>query len=191
MQTILYSLMLIGAAFASEGGGEGGAHHAEGIPWGPIAFHAMNLFILIAIVYRFAGKGIRDAVADRAARIRRNIDESAASHQDAHARYVALEERLSTFEAQLAGMRVEAEGEAAREREAILARGAKDAEQIAAAAERTIRSELARARTELRKEAIALSVRIAEQQISASLKVEDEERFAKEFLASLREVPHG
>ena len=181
-------LFLTSAAHAAEGAGDSGA---DAIPWGPIAFHAMNLLILLAIIYRFAGKGIRDAVADRATRIRRDIDSSAATHSDALARYQALEERLSRFEAQLSGMRTEAEREAAGEREAILARGEKDAAQILDAAERTIRAEVARARAELRREAIGLAVRIAEQQLSASLKSEDEDRFAQEFLRSVREVPRG
>lgn len=189
---LLYPLMMA-VALANEGAEGAGeaAHHAEGIPWGPIGFHAMNLAILLAIIVKYARKPVSDAVANRAAVIRKGIEESAALNRDAQRRLDELGARMDGFEAQLAKMKAEAEVEAAREREEIIHRGRKDAEMIAQSADRTIRSEVARARTELRAEAVRLSVSIAEHQIRSHLRGSDEERFAAEFMRSVGEVANG
>lgn len=185
----LLPTLLSSIALASEEAGHAGAE--GGIPWGPIAFHAMNLAILLAIVIRFAGRSILDAVKDRAARIKKDIDTSAALRDDASRRYAELSARLDGFEAELSGMKAQAEQEAAREREEILARAARESKVIEEAATRTIRSEVARARTELREEAVRLSVRIAEARLRGQLRGEDEERYASDFLRAVKEVPNG
>lgn len=189
MSTVLLPL-LVSVALAAGGGGEG-THHAGDIPWGPIGFHALNLAVLIGVILYFAGKPIKDAIAARAGRVRRELEESAAMRESAQKRYDELTARLDGFETQLAEMRANAEVEAAREREEILARAAREARMVEEAAERTIRSESARAKTELRQEAVRLAVRLAEQRVRGQLRPEDEERLASEFLGAVREVPNG
>lgn len=180
--------LLVSVALAAEGGG----HDAHGgIPWSPIAFHAMNLAILLAIIYRFAGATIRDGIAGRAARIKKDIETSAALHKDAEQRYAALTARLDGFDGELKAMKAQAEEEAVREREEILARAGREARLIEEATARTIRSEVAKARTELRQEAVQLAIRVAEQRLRVQLRAEDEERYASEFLRAVKEVPNG
>ena len=180
--------LLISTALASEGA-EHGAEH--GIPWVPIAFHAMNLAILLIIIYRFAGASIRDALRGRATRIRKEIEDAAALSSDAEKRMTALSARLDGFEAELAGMKVQAEAESAREREEIVARAKRESALIEEATARTIRSEVAKARSELREEAVRLAMQLAEQRLKTQLRADDEDRFAADFLRSVKEVPNG
>lgn len=189
MTNLLLPLMTA-VAMASEGAAEG-AHHAEGIPWVPIGFHALNLVIILAIIVRYAAKPVGDAVRNRAAAIRKGIEDSANAHRDAERRLAELGARMDGFDAQLAAMKAEAEVEATAEREETLNRGRKDAALIAQGAERTIETELARARTELRAEAVRLAVSVAEQQIHQQLRVDDESRYAAEFMRSVKEAPNG
>lgn len=193
--TLLFTVFVRGAAAAGGEHAPAGEHAAEGehggIPLGEIAFHALNLAILLGLILKFGGPAIRDSIANRAAGIHRQIQDAGTAATQAEARYQELETRLAGFEGELSRMKQEAEVEAAREREIILARGERDATQIREAAERSVRSELARARQELRQDAARLAVKMAEQRISANLRTEDEERFGGEFLASLREVKHG
>lgn len=185
-------LLFVGAAWANEGGHavEGaeaaGAEGHHGIPWSNIALHTVNLVILLAVLWKFALPMVRDALANRSAGIRREIDEASRLHTDAAARYEALEARLNGLEKQLVDMRAEAERDAEREQAAILARADKDAAQVAAAAERTIRSEVARARQELREDAARLAVSLAEAQIAREINPADEERFARSFLSAVK-----
>ena len=203
---MMMALLASGSSFASgaeaaEGHGapthEGAAHegaeggHEEGVPWGPIGFHALNLAILLGIAWKFALPAVRDSVANRAAGIRRDIETTTTQQKAAEARYAELNGRLAGFEAELARMKAEAEVEAQREREQILVRAERDATQVREATERAVRAEVARARYELRQEAARLAVQIATEQIGANLKTEDEERFATEFLSSVKGVHHG
>lgn len=181
--------LLVSVAFASEGGGE---HAAEGgIPWVPIAFHAMNLVILLIIIARYAGPTIKDSIVGRAARIRKDLESSAELHRDAQQRYAALTARLDGFDGELKAMRAQAEEEATKEREEIIARAGREARVIEEATQRTIRSELAKARTELRQESVQIAMRIAEQRLRGQLRADDEERFASDFLRAVKEVPNG
>lgn len=192
MRSLILALLFTLSQAAWAGGGEHAAAEGHGgIPLGEIGFHALNLAILLGLLWRFAVPAIRDSVANRAAGIQRQIDEAGKSAASAEARYQELDARLSGFEAELARMKAEAETEAARERETILARGERDAAQIREAAERTVRTELIRARQELRQDAAHLAVQMAEQRLAANLRSEDEERFANEFLGSIRGVKHG
>ncbi len=182
-------LLLVSVSLAAGGGGEhGGAH---GIPWDPIARHAANLAILLIVIYVVAGRTIKDGVASRAARIKKEIETSAELHRDAERRYAELTSRLDGFDKELASMKAQAEVEAAREREEILARAGREAKLIEEATARTIRSEVAKARTELRQEAVQLAMTFAEQRIRGQLRAEDEERYAADFLRAVKEVPNG
>lgn len=180
--------LLVSTAFAA-GGGESGAEH--GVPWVPIALHAMNLTILFLVIYRFAGASIRDSLKGRATRIRKEIGDAAALAADATKRMENLSARLDGFEAELAGMKAQAEAESAREREEIIARAKRESALIEEATARTIRSEVTKARSELREEAVRLAMQLAEQRLKTQLRADDEDRFAAEFLRSVKEVPNG
>lgn len=189
MMTFLLPLLWVALSYAS-GGEHGGGEHG-GLPLKEMALHAMNLAILIAIIVKFGGRAIKDSLANRATTIKDQLEKSQALHQAATERVAKLEAQLAGFDQQLVNMKAEAEIEAARERDEILARGARDARQIAEGAERTIQGELTKARQQLRAEAVTLAIRVAEGQLRASLRPEDEERFAADFLKSASEVAHG
>lgn len=165
--------------------------HAAAIPWGKMAFHALNLAILVGIIGWFARKPIRDAIARRSVAIKKDMDEINALRRQAQDRYAEIETRLQGYDRKLAEMKGDAEKEAAAEAREIAARAERDAQQIQQAAERTIRDETLRARHALRKDAVELAVRIAEEQLRHQITEADQRRLAADFLGTVKGNDNG
>lgn len=165
--------------------------HAEAIPWGKMAFHALNLAILLGIIAWAARKPIKDAIASRSVAIKKDMDEINALRKQAQDRYAEIETRLQGYDKKLAEMKSDAEREAAAEAREIAARAERDAAQIQQAAERTIRDETLRARHALRKDAVELAVKLAEEQLRHQITEDDQRRLAADFLGTVKENGHG
>jgi F-type H+-transporting ATPase subunit b len=165
--------------------------HAEGIPWDKMAFHALNLIILLTIIGWFARKPIKDAIASRSVAIKKDMDEINALRKQAQDRYAEIETRLQSYDKKLAEMKSDAEREAVAEAREIAARAERDALLIQQAAERTVRDETLRARHALRRDAVELAVKIAEEQLRHQITEEDQKRLAADFLGTVKENGHG
>lgn len=193
--TALGLLLTSGAAWAKAGGADAAGGHAA-IPWREIGLHALNLFILLAVLGFLVSSKVRDALRDRALSVRRDIDESEKARNEAKQRFVDVEARLADFDNRLAAMKAEAEENAKAERAVVLARAERDAALIKRTAEHTIQDEVRRARQALREDAVTLSVQIAEQRLKDALQSADHSRLNSEFLGAVngapkQEVNHG
>ena len=158
-----------------------------------LIFHVINLVILFGgVTYMLRGK-IRDALANRAGGVKRDIDASNKARKDARHRYEELEARLASFEAELQKMREDAVADAQKEKEAILAQAAQDAERVKDAAERTIRDEVARARASLKREAAKLSIDLARERLESEVNADVDKRLMGDFLGTVQggEVANG
>lgn len=158
-----------------------------------LIFHAVNITILLgALTFLLRGK-IKDALANRAGKVKRDIDASNKARKDAKHRYEELEARLSSFEGELQKMRDDAVAEANKEKAAILAQAQTDAARVKAAAERTIRDETARAQASLQREAARLSIDLARERLSAEVNADDDKRLMGDFLSAVSdgEVANG
>jgi F-type H+-transporting ATPase subunit b len=187
MRTLLLFLVFTGTASASGWNSFDEARES-------ILFHAINLAILFGVgTWLLRGK-IRDALANRAGQIKRDIDESNKARKDARHRYEELEARLTGFERELQRMRAEAEEDAEKEKANILVQAGEDAERIQAAAERTIRDETARARASLRREAAQISIDLARERLEGAVDSDDQARLTQDFLSTVQsggEVGNG
>jgi len=170
--------LLVSEAFAG-GGGDPPDLNA-------IAFHAINAFLLVALLTYLLRDKIRDALANRAVGVKRDIDESNQARKDAAQRFEELESRLDGFETELEQMKTDAVENAAKEHESILARAEEDAARIADSAERSIRDETERARQALRREVAELSVDLAREKLSAEVNTDDQKRLAGDFIATVQ-----
>jgi F-type H+-transporting ATPase subunit b len=188
---------LLGVAWAAGGGGHGGEaggaeHH--GPPWKEMAFHAVNLVLLMGAIAYFAKDKVTAGLRARALGVRKELEGAEAARTDAQARYDALQSQIAGLEKQLAQMRQDAETESQRERDALVQRAQQEAEQIRQSAVRTLRDETERARQMLRREAAHLAISLASEQAAAQISSDDHNRLTQDFLVSMagkQEVGHG
>ena len=160
----------------------------DGLPpdMNAIAFHAINFLLFVGLLTYLLRDKIRDALANRAARVKREIDDSNQARKDAAQRFEDLEARLDGFETELEKMRDDAVQDADNEHNAILARAEEDAARIAESAQRSIRDETERARQALRGEVAKLSVDLAREKLSAEVTSDDQQRLAGDFIDTVQ-----
>ena len=185
------ALLLPGIALAA-GGGSDVAHTLED-SLVPMAFHALNLVLLLGgLGYLLKGR-IQTALAARADRIAREIDGAGAAEAAAKARFAELSAKLDGFETELASMRADAEHLADADRADLIARAEREVAAIQNSAQQSIRDEQNRATTALRAEAAKLAIGIAARKVGESITDADHQRLDGQFLAALgsEEVSHG
>jgi F-type H+-transporting ATPase subunit b len=168
------------------------AYAAGGEPgWTMVILHAINLVILLWVIYHFAGKPIAKALVSRAESVGKEIDEASRLHAEA-------KDLLATYETKLAGLEsataeilegFKAQGEAEKQR--LVEEAKTDAERIRRDAERTAQSEYARARERLEAEVVDLAIAAAEKAIRDKLTPADHRRLTGEYLSRLEEANRG
>ncbi|MEZ4319356.1 MAG: ATP synthase F0 subunit B [Myxococcota bacterium] len=163
-----------------------GTEKNEHFPLYGILFHAINLLILAGILVWFGRRPISDALANRALAIRKELTDSARLRDEARQRDEELAARLDKIEAEISGMRTEAEQEAAKAEAALVTRAHAEAERIQGAAERSIRDEVQRARAALKRDAVALAVELAEGALKERVNADHQQQLARDFLDSLQ-----
>jgi F0F1-type ATP synthase membrane subunit b/b' len=152
---------------------------------------AINLFGLVAGLTYLLRNKIKDALANRALGVRKDIDSPNKARKDATLRFEELESRLAGFEDELSKMKSDAEAAAKTEHAAIIARAEDDAIRLAEAAKRSIVDETIRARQALRKEVALLSIDIARDKLKAALNADDELRLAGNFMSTVKDHNGG
>lgn len=180
-------IWLIALAAASEGA-EGGTHHEGGIPVHDLSVAAVSLLVFVVVLVVVARKPVTDALAARAFNIRKSMDEANTSRQAAEKSFAEVEAKLAALDQQLVDMQRQAEREAEAETARLAEKAQADAARIQEVAERTIREESEQVRRSLREEAVKLAVGLARNKAAHLMTVEDQRRFAREFLDTVKEA---
>ena len=190
--TIAAGLLLVPGVAVAAGGGDDVAHTLQD-SLVPMAFHALNLALLLGGLGYLLKGPITSALVARADRIARAIDGAGAAEAEAKARFDELSAKMDNFEALLADMRKEADHLAEVDRADLIGRAEREVAAIKVGAERTIRDEQARASAALRAEAAKLAVGLAARQVSENINDDDHARLDGEFLKALggEEANHG
>jgi F-type H+-transporting ATPase subunit b len=172
-------MLLVTDAFAAGGAGDPPDYNA-------IAFHLINFVLFVSLLTFLLRGKLKDALANRAVRVKGDIDESNRLRKEAQQRFEELEARLDGFESELATMKTDAVTNAEAEHKNILERAEDDAARIAESAQRSIRDETDRARQALRREVAELSVDLARDKLSKNVTADDQSRFAGDFIDTVQ-----
>jgi len=190
----IVALMTINGVALAAGGGHG--EETLQTVGSKIIFHAINLAILVGGLYWAASGMIKDALANRATNIAREIQEATQLRDEAQAKYDELLAKIENLSTLIQDMETDAERAASAEAAAIDARAERDVVLLQNTIERTIRDETQRARHSLRQEAVNLAVEMAQASLLSQVNTEDQTRLTGEFLTVVKqshsdEVQHG
>jgi len=123
-------------------------------------------FVVIAIaIFWMSRKYLPVLFRNRTASIQKAMEEARKASEDANRRLAEIETRLSKLDAEIAGMRAQAEEDAAAEEHRIEAAAAEDARKIVESAQQEIAAAAKSARRELKEYAANLAVSLAKKQI--------------------------
>lgn len=182
---VVAALLVAGPALASDGA------VGEGPPLDAIGVHAINFLLMYGLLAFLLRKPIADALKQRQATIRQDLEDSAETRDAAQARYDTLAEKIAHFDDELAAMKADAAEDASKEREYMAERTERDAMMLREMTAGTIREETRRARTELQREAVDLAVKLAEERLRAEIGGGDQQRLAGEFLSAVKGEAHA
>ena len=170
------TLVTAGVAFAAEA--------AHGHDWGNLAWRLLNLAIVVAIIWKLAGKKIAGFFTGRSEGIARELDDLEARKEKARQDLLAVEQRIASLESERASILADytARGEALKAE--ILAKAEETARQITTQAKQTARNEIDVALTALREELADKIIDAASASISGSLKAKDQKKLLQRSLDS-------
>lgn len=165
----------------------GSAPNTETYVLQPVALHAFNLFVLLAILVWAVRKPFGDFWRERAHDIRKELTDAATRRDEAQRRQQEVLDRLARIDGEITAMQQQATADARAEEEQLVERARREAARVAEQAERNVRDEVVRARAALRAEAVELAVRLAETTLRAHTSNADQQALARAFLKSVDE----
>jgi F-type H+-transporting ATPase subunit b len=167
---------------------EAAEHH--GPDWKALGLASLNLGILIFVLYRYAGKPVRDFLFQRSESIRNALREAQAQLAEAQAENTKLQERLAHLSGEASEIvdlaRRQAQAESARMQQ----RAQDTAGRIREEAQRVADMEIARARQALREEAAKLATTLAADLLRERIRPEDDQRLLSEFVTRVEGGTH-
>lgn len=148
-------LVVAGTAGAAEGGGSGN-------PWLDLAWKAVNLAALVAVIWYFGRKPIGHMFRSAAQLAHDALEERRAQAHGAEAQLADQRRRIEGLESELERMVGEARSEARSEHERLVTEARAQAERIKASVQIQVELEFNKARKELQAELANDTVRLAE-----------------------------
>ncbi|HEY0405098.1 MAG TPA: ATP synthase F0 subunit B [Pyrinomonadaceae bacterium] len=136
----------------------------------------VNLFIFVGALVYILRRPISEAMRARREGIRRDLMRAQEERDAALAKLEEVEARLSRLDAEVAGVKEQAQREAVEERERIRRATEDEAQKLRDQARREIESAGKAARQELRQHTAEQSVLLAEQMIRREMRPEDDAR---------------
>lgn len=175
-------------ALASGGGG-------HGFTWGVQGLYIVDFVVLITLLVILTRKKFAAALTDRAAGIRKDIDEATGEHADAQKVLNEKEGNLRALQADRPKLEERFRDEATREHDRVIAEADARARRLVAETERQIEAERRKLTDELRGRLIDQTFDTARVEIGASMTEEARRRWTDDAVARLEKVewraPHA
>jgi len=143
----------------------------------------LNFAVVFFALARLMRKRLPGYFSGRTAAIQKGIEEARKMSEDARRRLADVEGRLSRLDAEIAGMRREADENAKAEEQRLLAAGEEERRRIVASAEQEIEMAANTARRELKSYVGELAIELAEKKIRVSK--DTDEALVRAFTAQL------
>ncbi|MEE8475864.1 MAG: ATP synthase F0 subunit B [Myxococcota bacterium] len=154
-----------------------------------LVYPALNLAILLAVLFYFGRKPIRSFFVERRGQIREELERAAKMKAEAEERYAQWQRRLVDLDTELESIRAAARERAEIERDRILTEAEAAAERVRADAHAAVEQELRRAREQLRREAADLAIELAAQRLREQITPADHDRLLDEFVTRIERGP--
>ena len=154
-----------------------------------LVYPALNLAILLAVLFYFGRKPIQSFFVERRGQIREELERAAKMKAEAEERYAQWQRRLVDLDTELESIRAAARERAEIERDRILTEAEAAAERVRADAHAAVEQELRRAREQLRREAADLAIELAAQRLREQITPADHDRLLDEFVTRIERGP--
>ncbi len=183
------AVLVLSAAVVYASGGEAGHGDGHGVSpaqWKDLGWRVVNFAVLAGIlIWAIKKANVKGSLADRQARIEKNLNEASAARQAAEAKLAEYTEKLAKANLEVESLRVSMMKDAEAEKQRIVAEAKAAAEKIVAQAAQAAGQEVLKARNELRAEAARLAVEMASGRLAGAVQKSDHDRFVNEYLGKV------
>ena len=155
----------------------------------PLGFALINFAIFALIMYRLAGRPLREFVQARHITIKQDLDEAAALRRQAEAKMKEYEARLGGLDAEIAKIVADLRKDAETEKQRIIAAAEKEAARIRKDAEHQIATEMGQLKRALRKEVVEVAIASAEKILAGAVRADDQRRLVDSYLTAIESTP--
>jgi F-type H+-transporting ATPase subunit b len=174
-------LLCSAVAFAAEQGGDGGGSaRVMNLVW-----RIINFIIFLAIIYKVAGKRIKDFFSSRRHQIENELKDLDTRRSEAENRLKEIEQSIANLEQEREQILEQARKQGESIKENIISKAKESAEQIKERAQAAAEQERQQIVDELRSELAERVVGEAEKMISERLTKEDQEKLVNEYLTKV------
>lgn len=170
--------------WASEGGEGGHAEGPHGVP-SYVWFHLINFTILAYFLFTKLRRPLRDHLIKRHDTIKDALERSEILRRQAEARAEDLAKKLDGLNAELVTMKVQAQADAQREAERLLASTEANVARMRSDADKLLQEEVSRAASRMRQEVTDLALELATRMLRERITAEDQGRLAGQYLDQL------
>lgn len=177
-----FFFLFAGTALAGEGGE---VHHVSIMME---AFRVINFVIFVFLLYKFAGRPVKNYFKERAHSIEEALKEAKEAREEAQRRAKEYAEKVKGAEVELKDLLRKAEMERDEQVKRIREETDRMVERIREQAEAAADLEVKKARKELQREAAELSVGMAVKLLEENFTDEDQERLLGEYITKIKGV---
>lgn len=170
------ALVLLAAGVAHAAG------DGHGNDWGNLAWRLVNAAVVIAIIWKLAGKTIASFFTGRSAGIARELDSLETRKEKARQDLLDVEKRIANLEHERAAILADYEARGEALKADIIAKAEAAARQIMTQAKQSTQNEIDKALAELREELAEKIIAAASESIAGSLSAKDQEKLLSSFL---------
>lgn len=161
-----------------------GDGHAP-LPWGDFAYRIITLLLVVAVIWKLAGKHLAAFFTGRREGIAKELDDLEARKEKAREDLIAVEKRIANLEEERAAILAEYQERGEALKAEIIAGAEAAAAHIMDQAKQSARNETDKALSALREDLAAKIVAAASESIAGSLTAKDHEKLLAGFLTKV------
>ncbi len=179
---ILFMVIVTVSRVYGIGGGSAGEHETTFKDW---IWPIINFLILVAVLYYFARKPVREYFKKRTELIDQSLREAREAREIAQKTLEEVRERLKNTDREIEQILESAKQSGEKEKKNLIAEGEKMKQKILEQARSNIEFELQKAREKIKSEAALMALELAEKQLKEKLTKKEQEELLEDYLKRL------
>jgi len=184
----LFTLVLFASCWSTTlyaaGGSDGGS------PLMDFVWKALNVTVLVAIIYKFARKPVASALKSTAVSAKKVVEDARSAEEKISAELSEMRKKISALEKEAAEMVASAKKDAENEKSRIIEEGKQELERMKEQARFTLEQERRKAEDDLRNWVAEESVKLAEGKLKKEMNQKHQVKLVKDYMDQLNQ-PEG
>ncbi len=185
VQTVLWTTLVLLAAACVAYAAESGGAEAHGLPWKDFLFRVINFVLVVAIIWKFAGKQIKDFFKGRQYQIKAELEDLDSRRKQAEIKLKEMEKSISNIEAEKKAILDDYRKQGEAMKASIIAEAERKAVHIKAQAETAVSQEVKLATETLRSQVAEMVVVAAEKMLAEKLSDKKQQQLIDDYVTKV------